>query len=210
YILGEQRQSSRLDWAQSSCARWIQLPLFLWITPLLSLGNKRTLVESDLNDLSVNDKCSVLLNRVNRIFLAFPLIMAHIAQPLLIRQIILYIKGESVLPAYAGYLFASALCITAILQAIIHQQIFFRNARIGMRVRNTLSSSIYKHLLTINIEALHKTTTAQTINLVANDASKFEELTMFVHTIVLVPLEALVTFGLVLWYIGLPTIFGYA
>ncbi|CAF3390148.1 unnamed protein product [Rotaria socialis] len=231
--VGEQRQSSRLDWAESSCVRWIQLPLLLWITPLLSLGNKRTLVESDLNDLSVNDKCSVLLNRVNRysskwpgtwhvfirtfykdfllsIFLAFPLIMAHIAQPLLIRQIILYIKGESVLPAYAGYLFASALCITAILQAIIHQQIFFRNARIGMRVRNTLSSSIYKHLLTISTEALHKTTAAQTINLVANDASKFEELTMFVHTIVLIPLEALITFGLVWWYIGLPTIFGYA
>jgi ABC-type transport system involved in cytochrome bd biosynthesis fused ATPase/permease subunit len=48
------------------------------------------------------------------------------------------------------------------------------------------------------------------INLVANDAGKFQELSVFVHVLVLVPLEALVTFGLVWWNIGLPTLFGYA
>ncbi|CAF4939985.1 unnamed protein product, partial [Rotaria sp. Silwood1] len=231
--IGEQRQSSRLDWAESSCTRWIQIPLLSWITPILSLGNKHTLVENDLNDLAVNDKCSVLLHRVNHdrsqwqgtwhvymrtfykdfimsILLVFPLIMAHIAQPLLIRQIILYIKGQSGLPVYVGYLFAVGLCISAILQAIIHQQILFRNSRMGMRVRNTLSSAIYRHLLTINTAALHKTTAAQMVNLVANDAGKFEELSIFVHTLVLALLEALGTFAFVWWYIGLPTVFGYA
>ncbi|CAF1437625.1 unnamed protein product, partial [Rotaria sordida] len=48
----KQRQSCRLDWAKSSWTRWIQVPLFLWITPMLSLANKRTLVEDDINDLS--------------------------------------------------------------------------------------------------------------------------------------------------------------
>ena len=136
--------------------------------------------------------------------------MVRIAQPLLIRQIVLYIKGQTGLSTYAGYLFAIALCVSAILQAIINQQIFFRNTRIGMRARNTFSSIIYKHLLTINTAALHETTAAQTINLVANDAGKFQELSMFVHALVMVPLEALVTFGLVWWNIGLPTLFGYA
>jgi ATP-binding cassette subfamily C (CFTR/MRP) protein 4 len=136
--------------------------------------------------------------------------MARIAQPLLIRQIVLYIKDQSGLPAYTGYLYAIALCISAILQAIFHQQIFFRNTRIGMRVRNALSSNIYKHLLTINTAALYKTTAAQTINLVANDAGKFEELSIFMHALVSVPLEAVVTFGLIWWNIGLPTLFGYA
>ncbi|CAF2705919.1 unnamed protein product [Rotaria sp. Silwood2] len=136
--------------------------------------------------------------------------MARIAQPLLIHQIILYIKGQSKLPDYAGYLFAVGLCISAIVQAIISQQIFFRNTRIGMRVRMVLSSIIYKHLLTINTAAVHNTTVAQTINLVANDAGKFEELSVLVHLLVLVPLEALVTFGFLWWNIGLPTSFGYA
>ena len=48
------------------------------------------------------------------------------------------------------------------------------------------------------------------INLVANDVSKFEELSKFVHIPLLATVEALVAFGLTLWYIGLPTIFGYA
>jgi ATP-binding cassette subfamily C (CFTR/MRP) protein 4 len=205
----------------------------LWVTPIVSLGNKRTLVEDDLNDLSVNDKCSVLLNRVNQysskwqgtwhvfnrtffkdfimsILLVFPLDVVRIAQPLLIRHIVLYIKGQSALPVYAAYLFAIGLCISALVQAIITQHIFFRNTRIGMRVVNALSSTIYKHLLTINTAALHKTTAAQTINLVANDAGKFQELSLFVHFLLLIPLEALATFGLLWRYIGLPTVFGYA
>ncbi|CAF1066424.1 unnamed protein product [Rotaria sordida] len=189
----KQRQSCRLDWAESSWTRWIQIPLLLWITPILSLGNKRVLVEDDLSDLSANDKCSFLLNRVNQysskwqgtwhvfkrtflkdflisILLVIPFSIARIAQPLLIRQIVLYIKGQSGLPAYTGYLCAIGLCISAIVQTMMAQQILLRNTRIGMRIRNALSFTIYKHLLAINTAALHKTTAAQAINLVANDA----------------------------------------
>ena len=232
YVLGKQRQSCRLDWAESSWIRWIQIPLFLWLTPILSLGNKRALVENDLNDLSVNDQCSLLLNRVNQysskwngtwhvlirafykdfimsILLVFPLLVARIAQPLLIRQIVLYIRGETESPVYAGYLYAIAICISTILQAIINQQIFFRNTRVGMRVRNTLSSTIYKHLLFINTAALHNTTAAQTINLVSNDAGKFEELSMNIHSFLHALMEGLAAFGLIWWNIGLPTVFGY-
>ena len=202
------------------------------MTPILSLGNKRTLVQDDLDDLSIKDKCSLLFNRVNQygpkwkgtwhvlkrtfykdfllsILLVFPLIITRMAQPLLIRQLVLHIKRQSDAPAFVGYLYAITLCVAAILQATINQQIFFRNTRIGMRVRNALSSIIYKHLLTINTAALHKTTAAQTINLVANDAGKFEELSVFIHSFVLAPLEALATFGFIWWIIGLPVLFGY-
>ncbi|CAF4776085.1 unnamed protein product [Rotaria sp. Silwood1] len=142
--------------------------------------------------------------------LVIPCVIARVAQPLLVRQIVLYIKNPLELPAYAGYLCTIALCISAILQSILIHQIFFRNTRVGMRVRNALSSTIYKQLLTINTAALHKTTAAQTINLVANDAGKFEELSVLMHILVLVPLETLVTFGAIWWNIGLPTLFGYA
>lgn len=64
--------------------------------------------------------------------------------------------------------------------------------------------------LAINTAALYKTTAAQMVNLVANDVGKFEELSVFVRALVLIPVEALVTFGLLWWYIGLPTLVGYA
>ncbi|CAF1496699.1 unnamed protein product [Adineta ricciae] len=142
--------------------------------------------------------------------LVFPLVMAHVAQPLLIRQLILYIKGRIACPVYVAYLLAFALFISTIVQAIVSQQIFFQNNRVGMRIRNTMSSTIYRHLLTINTSALYQTTAAQLVNLVANDVGKFEELSTFIHGTLLVPLEALITFALLWWYIGLPTLFGYA
>ncbi|CAF1343330.1 unnamed protein product [Adineta steineri] len=232
-IIRQQRQSCRLRWAESSWTRWIQIPLFLWVSPILSLANKRTLVEDDLNDLADKEKCSILLNRVNQhsskwpgtwdvfvkifykdfltsMLLVFLFSITRIAQPLLIRQMVLYIKDQSGLPSYLGYLYAIALCIAAIVQAITQQQIIFRNVRIGVRARNALSSAIYKHLLTINTAALHKTTAAQTINLVSNDANKFAELSIFVHALLMVPLDSLAMFGLIWWTIGLPTIFGYS
>ncbi|CAF4302134.1 unnamed protein product, partial [Rotaria sordida] len=110
----QQRAPCQLDWAKSSWTRWIQIPLFLWVSPILSLANKRNLIENDLNDLSKNDKCSVVLNRVNQNNSKWP---ARISQPLLIRELTLYIKDQSGLPAYSGYLYAIGLCIAVILQA---------------------------------------------------------------------------------------------
>ena len=196
------------------------------------MSNQRTLDENDLDDVSIKDKCSVLLNRVNQygsqwpgtwhvlsrtfyhdslisILLVLPLIIVHVVQPLLIRQIVLCIKDQSGLSIYTGYLIGLGLFVASILQAIFSQQIFFRNSRMGMRIRNSLSATLYQHLLTTNTAALHKTTAAQMINLVANDVGKFEELSMFVHTPLLATVEALVAFGFILWLIGLPTIFGY-
>ncbi|CAF4360461.1 unnamed protein product, partial [Adineta steineri] len=63
------------------------------------------------------------------ILLVFPLIMAQIAQPLLIRQIVLCIEDQSGLPSYAGYLCGLALFTSCIVQAIVSEQIFFRNGR---------------------------------------------------------------------------------
>ncbi|CAF3706274.1 unnamed protein product [Rotaria sordida] len=182
----QQRAPCRLDWVESSWTRWIQIPLFLWVSPILSLANKRNLIENDLNDLSIDDKCSVVLNRVNQYNSKWP---ARISQPLLIRELTLYIKDQSGLPAYSGYLYAISLCIAVILQATCLQQIIFRNTRAGTRIRNALSTIIYQYLLTINTAALHKTTAAQTINLVSNDANKFAELSIFIHALVMVPLE---------------------
>jgi ATP-binding cassette subfamily C (CFTR/MRP) protein 4 len=221
-----------LDWAQSSWKRWIQVLLFWWLTPILSLGNQRTISDNDFSDSSVNDKCSVLLDRADYskskwpgtwhvmkqafwkdfliLLMVVPYVAARISQPLLVREIILFIQGRSRLPTYAGYLCAIALGIIAALQAMLHQQIHFRCERLGMRIRNFLSSSIYKHLLMINTVALHKTTAAQAINLVANDASKFQEFLCDMSWLLVAPLEASVAFGLIWWNIGLPTLFGYA
>ncbi|CAF4035454.1 unnamed protein product [Rotaria sp. Silwood2] len=241
------RQSSRFDWAHSSILRFFHVLFWWWLNPILSLGYKRELTDEDLDDLSVNDKCSGLLNKLNYysdnnlwltntttwhlimrafwkqcvfvIFLLIPYNAARVAQPLLLRQIVLYIishKSQSELPTtffevYAGYLYALGLFVCSATQAFLHQQAYFRTTRMGMRVRNALSATIYKRLLSLSTASLQQTTTgAQVINLVANDASKFEEFCQYMHYLWEAPLQAFIAFGLIWWSIGiLPTLFGY-
>ncbi len=243
-----ERQSSRFDWAHSSIFRCLHVLFWWWLNPILSLGYKRELTDEDLDDLSTNDKCSVLLNKLSYysdnniwltntttwniilrafwkqclfvIFLLIPYNASRVAQPLLLRQIVLYIidhQSQQLDPplttfqAYIGYLYALGLFACSATQAFLHQQAYFRTTRIGMRVRNALSATIYKRLLSLNTASLQQSTTAaQTINLVANDASKFEEFCQYMNYLWEAPLQAMIAFGLIWWSIGiLPTLFGY-
>ncbi|UJR38401.1 hypothetical protein I4U23_031070 [Adineta vaga] len=241
------RQSSRFDWAHSSIFRSFHVLFWWWLNPILSLGYKRELTDEDLDDLSSYDRCSILLDKLNYysdnniwltdtttwyiilrafwkqsvfvIFLLIPYNAARVAQPLLLRQIVLYIVNEKTQPeppstsihAYIGYLYALGLFACSTLQAFLHQQAYFRTTRMGMRVRNALSATIYRRLLSLSTASLQQSTTAaQTINLVANDASKFEEFCQYMHYLWEAPVQAIIAFGLIWWSIGiLPTLFGY-
>lgn len=241
------RQSSRFDWAHSSIFRCFHVLFWWWLNPILSLGYKRELADEDLDDLSNNDRCSVLLHKLSyysdnniwltntttwniilrafwkqclfAVVLLIPYNASRVAQPLLLRQIVLYIIDQKSKPdpplttfqAYIGYLYALGLFACSATQAFLHQQAYFRTTRIGMRVRNALSATIYKRLLSLNTASLQQTTTAaQTINLVANDASKFEEFCQYMNYLWEAPLQAIVAFGLIWWSVGIfPTLFGY-
>ncbi|CAF1526900.1 unnamed protein product, partial [Didymodactylos carnosus] len=228
------RKPCGFDVAQSSWKRWPALLLWSWIYPILKLGTKRQLTDDDLSELSPNDKCRQLLNafeseRLKRIntstlklifstfwremlvsgLLILPYSVAKIAQPLLLRQIVLVISNPLEL-SYKGYLYAVALGFASVSQVLVHQQYFFRCYRMGMHVRNAVSSAVYKRVLTLRTNSFMKTTAGQVINLVANDAGKCEEFCISVHYLWSGPIEALVVFGLVWIQIGIPTLFGYA
>lgn len=242
-----ERQSSRFAWAHASPVRFLHVLFWWWLNPILSLGYERELTDGDLDELADDDRCSALLNkleyyRVNRIWLTdtttwsivlrafwpqclfavvllIPYNAVRVAQPLLLRQIVLYIINEqsqpdpslSTVDAYIGYFYALGLFACSAIQAFLHQQAYFRTTRMGMRVRNALSATIYRHLLSLKTSCLQQTTTAaQTINLVANDTSKFEEFCQYMHYLWEAPVQAAIAFGLIWWSIGfLPTLFGY-
>ena len=243
-----ERQSSRFDWAHASPLRVLHVLFWWWLNPILSLGYERELTDEDLDDLSVNDQCATLLRQLDPhadqhhsssntttwrlivrafwkqsiwvVFLLIPYNAARVAQPLLLRQIVLYIIDEKSRPepsltsfqAYVGYVYALGLFACSAAQAFLHQQAYFRTTRMGMRVRIALSATIYKRLMSLRTSVLQQRITgAQTINLVANDAGKFEEFAQYMHYLWEAPVQAAVAFGLIWWSIGLvPTLFGYS
>ncbi|UJR17739.1 hypothetical protein I4U23_004637 [Adineta vaga] len=231
------RKSCGLDWAESSWTRWIYVIFWTWLNPILNVGYKRQLNDDDLFDVSSNDECNQLLNKFETVWnkheqkykeistwkiiietfwkptlfaglILIPYIAVKIAQPLLIRQLILTINDPTI-PSYVGYLYAIGLGLSTLLQALMHQQHFLRITRVGMHVRIALSSIIYKRLLSLPTNAILQTTTGQLVNLISNDASKFEDLSLVLHQLWSAPLEAIISFIFIWNQIGVPTLFGY-
>jgi ABC-type bacteriocin/lantibiotic exporter with double-glycine peptidase domain len=186
------RQSSRFDWAHASPLRFLHVLFWWWLNPILSLGYERELTDKDLDDLSVKDQCATLLRQLDQhaqqhhsssdtttwrlivrafwkqsisvVFLLIPYNAARVAQPLLLRQIVLYIIDEQSRPeppvtsfqAYVGYVYALGLFACSAAQAFLHQQAYFRTTRMGMRVRIALSANIYKRLLSLRTSVLQQ------------------------------------------------------
>lgn len=232
------RKPCGLDWAQASWTRWIHVLSWCWLNPILNKGFKQGLTDDDLFDLSPNDEGNQLLNKFESVLeehnndvknfnvwkivlksfwkeaiiaglILIPYLGAKIAQPLLLREIILYISDANQ-PRYSGYIYAIGLGLAAILQAIIHQQFFFRTIRVGVQIRVSISTFIYKRLLLLKSKDIMRITTGQIINLISNDVGKLQDLTHHMHYLWEAPLEAIIAFGLIWNRIGIPTLFGYA
>ncbi|CAF0904325.1 unnamed protein product, partial [Didymodactylos carnosus] len=144
-----------------------------------------------------------------------PFLLVRIAQPLLLKEIILIISSSNsnqlLSPVRDGYLYAVGLSLAILCQIFLHQQYFFRTTRLGMQLRNALSALIYKRMLKLKQNSLQKTTTGEIVNLISNDIGKFEQCCAYFHFLWEVPLEAIVFFILIYLQIGLfPTLFGYA
>ncbi|CAF1087250.1 unnamed protein product [Adineta steineri] len=221
-----QRSPSRLEWAEASWNRLFYLLTWWWINPIILLGYKRPLIDEDLDSLPHTDKAFTLLNKLSRYnwqesttlkiiiksfwkqslligLLLLPRMTVRIGKSLIIRNIVFYIKNYQILSLSitTGYLYAIALLICTLIEVCILHYFVFQSSRIGLQIRNVLTSIIYKHSLSINIVSFQKTTTAKIINLIAHDAAKFEQLNTSIHYIWAAPLEALVVFIILCWII---------
>ncbi|XP_060528661.1 multidrug resistance-associated protein 1-like [Cylas formicarius] len=84
---------------------------------------------------------------------------------------------------WKGILYAFLMFFVAAIQTIlnnVHQQNFFI---VGMRVKAALTATIYKKSLRISNAARREKSSGEIVNLMAVDANKFQELTMFLNLI---------------------------
>lgn len=220
-----------LEWAEISWTRWPSVLCWWWVYPILSICSKRTITDNDLDDLPHEDKCATLHEKLNNYdqtqmttlkvivatcwkqivlygFLLLPVLITRLAQPLILRQIVLHIESRqnssttTSTSVSVGYIYPVALFISMVIQAFLHHQIIFRSYRLGLMVRNLVTSMIYTRLLSINTSLLQQLTSANAINLVASDATKFDEFFIYVHYLWEAPLEAALVFGILCWTIG--------
>lgn len=137
----------------------------------------------------------------------------RVAQPLLVGVIIRYfsqpnLKGD-VTPNMA-YWSVFGLCITSVILTFGKHQWFVLVQRQGMDVRCALTIMIYKKLLRLSKNAIEKTSTGQILNILANDLSRFEEISFQLWYLVVAPIQAITVVYIIWGYLSYSCLGGVA
>ncbi|XP_019716236.1 multidrug resistance-associated protein 4-like isoform X1 [Hippocampus comes] len=133
---------------------------------------------------------------------AFSLEAVKVIQPLLLGRIIMFFENadsadqSSLCMAYGC---AAAMCVSTFGLTIFQHLHYYFVQRTGMRMRVALCRVIYCKALRLSSQAMGQTTTGQIVNLLSNDITRFDEITLNLHYLWVGPLQAVVVIAF-LWY----------
>ncbi|XP_060863090.1 multidrug resistance-associated protein 1-like isoform X2 [Metopolophium dirhodum] len=108
--------------------------------------------------------------------------------PQVLKQLISFVENPTE-PIWRGYFYIFLMTVTAMLQTLILYQYYHRMYLVGMRVRTSLTSAIYRKALRISNTAKKSFTTGEIVNLMAVDAYRFIDLIMYLNSIWSAPLQ---------------------
>lgn len=168
------------------------------------LGNKlQTQWERQLNvtQLSRRKKPSLL----KAIALAFPWeytklgiiqvindLGIRLFHPIILGWLLGYFKPGSTTTKEDAYLFAGGLILLTLLSMLMFNHFTVDAFHIGMRVRAACCSLIYRKSLRLSRTALGETASGKVVNLLSNDVSRFDMVSIFLHAMWTAPLSAIV------------------
>ena len=132
-----------------------------------------------------------------------------LVQPLMLNQLVNFVSDPDE-PAWHGFLYAIALGLGGIGQALVHHTYFFHAMRVGIDARIALNGIIYSKALKLRTTHMMKTTTGQVINLVSNDSAKVEDLTIYLPYLWSCPMECAIVLGLLYQQVGVAAFVGFA
>lgn len=87
------------------------------------------------------------------------------------------------------YFYAGGLILCSFLNVCCAHSLMLTQLNIGLKIRISACSLIYRKALRLSKTALVNTTSGQVVNLLSNDVGRFELITMFVHYLWVGPLE---------------------
>ncbi|XP_020506427.1 LOW QUALITY PROTEIN: ATP-binding cassette sub-family C member 4 [Labrus bergylta] len=206
-----------------------------WIAPILHLGFKQRLGESDMYCVVPEDQSERLGEELQRFWdqevrkaskelqkpnlsqalircywkvfsgaglFVFSLEAIKVIQPLLLWKIIQYFETydpDDQRSLYMAYGYATAMSLSAFGLTILQHLYYYHLQRLGMRMRVAMCHMIYRKALGLSSESMGRTTTGQIVNLLSNDASRLDEITLNLHYLWVGPLQAVVIV-VFLWY----------
>jgi ABC-type multidrug transport system fused ATPase/permease subunit len=113
-------------------------------------------------------------------------------QPILLGWLLGYFKPGSTTTKEDAYLFAGGLFLLTMLSMFMFNHFTVGAFHIGMRVRAACCSLVYRKSLRLSRTALGETAAGKVVNLLSNDVSRFDMVSIFLHSMWSAPLSAII------------------
>lgn len=193
--------------AKSSCLGNV---FFSWLTPLLELGNKRSLNPEDLYQLNPYNRSAAVYDKFSiewekelkkrptnpRVWLvvsyAFggPFLLAGLLKllhdsllfvsPMVIQGVINFLNDPDA-PTSLGYYYTAAIFVAGVAQSFCLRQYFFYCYAVGMRIRSAVVTAVYAKSLRLSSAARQRSSAGEITNLMSIDAQRFQDVTPYLH-----------------------------
>jgi ATP-binding cassette subfamily C (CFTR/MRP) protein 4 len=125
-------------------------------------------------------------------------IVIRLSVPIFLGRLLEYFSPKSNLPKDSAYLNAGMLVFINFCGALTINQFILGSFVNGMKVRLATCSLIYRKALKLSATALGSTSVGKVVNLLSNDVSRFDIVSVFLHSMWLAPLLTIIV-GILLY-----------
>lgn len=135
-------------------------------------------------------------------------VVFKVAQPIFLGKLILYFNKKSTMSKDEAYTYAGALIFATLCTIAVNHHSFLICQKIGMRIRIACCSIIYRKILRLSKAAQGRTAAGQVVNLLSNDVSRFDFVTMWLHFVWIMPIQTVVITYLIWDAVGWSALIG--